>query len=170
MDRYLFPAIIEPGERKGYCVTFPDLPGCITEGDTLEETLYMAKEALELHLYSMEEECDPIPKSTAPEKVKVPKGGFVTIIEAWMDLIRDQVANKAVKKTLTIPKWLNDLAEREKINFSHVLQHALKRRLNVFVVAGSTPELEMIAKIAKDPVSVELVKKDHSSKKQKERA
>lgn len=103
MDKYLFPAIFEPGEVKGYCVTFPDLPGCITEGDTLEEALHMAKDALELHLYGMEEDGDYIPDPTPPEKVKAPEGGFVTIIEAWMPLIRDEMANKAVKKPLPSP-------------------------------------------------------------------
>lgn len=58
MDRCIFPAIFEPGEKKGYTVSFPDLPGCITEGDTMEEALHMAKEALELHLYGMEEDGD----------------------------------------------------------------------------------------------------------------
>jgi len=131
MDKYLFPAIFEPGEVKGYCVTFPDLPGCITEGDTLEEALHMAKDALELHLYGMEEDGDCIPDPTPPEKVKAPEGGFVTIIEVWMPLIRDEMANKAVKKTLTIPKWLNDLAEKKQVNFSHFLQVSLKKHLGI---------------------------------------
>lgn len=131
MDKYLFPAVFEPGENKGYCVTFPDLPGCITEGDTLEEALRMAKEALELHIYGMEEDGDDIPQPTPPEKIQDPGDGFVTVIEAWMDLVRDEMANKAVKKTLTIPKWLNDLAEKSQINFSHILQVALKTRLGI---------------------------------------
>ncbi|MGC8605849.1 MAG: type II toxin-antitoxin system HicB family antitoxin [Desulfomonilaceae bacterium] len=131
MDRYIFPAIFETGEKKGYCVTFPDLPGCITEGDSLEEALHMAKEALELHLYGMEEDGDEIPSSTPPEKIGVPKNGFVTIIEAWMPLIRDKIAKKAVKKTVTLPKWLNDLAEERNVNFSQLLQTAIKERLNI---------------------------------------
>ena len=131
MDKYFYPAVFESGELKGYCVTFPDLPGCITEGDTLEEALSMAREALELHLYGMEEDGDSIPQPTPPEQVDVSSGGFVTVVEAWMDLVRDEMANKAVKKTLTIPKWLNDLAERSQLNFSHILQVALKNRLGI---------------------------------------
>lgn len=131
MDKYIFPAIFEPGEKKGYCITFHDLPGCITEGDTLEEALYMAKDALELHLYSMEEDGDKIPSPTLPENIQVPAGGFITLVEAWMPLIRDEMANKAIKKTLTIPKWLNDLAEKKKVNFSHILQVGLKRHLGI---------------------------------------
>ena len=82
MDKYIFPAIFEPGEEKGYCITFPDLPGCITEGDTLEEAFSMAKEALELHLYSMEEDGDAIPSPTEPSKIKINKNSFITLVEA----------------------------------------------------------------------------------------
>jgi len=131
VDKYIFPAIFEPGEKKGYCVTFPDLPGCITAGDTLEEALFMAKDALELHLYGMEEDGDLVPEPTPPEKVEVPEGGFLTLVEVWMPLIRDEMANKAIKKTLTIPKWLNDLAEKKKVNFSHILQVSLKKHLGI---------------------------------------
>ena len=56
MDRYIFPAIFEPGEQHGYCITFPDLPGIVTSGETVEESLSAAKEALELHLYGLEED------------------------------------------------------------------------------------------------------------------
>lgn len=130
-DKYIFPAVFDPEEEGSYCITFPDLPGCITTGDTLEEALYMAKDALELHLYGMEADGEPIPNPTPPEKIKVPKGGFVSLIQVWMPPIRDEMANKAVKKTLTIPKWLNDIAESEKVNFSHLLQTALKEYLGL---------------------------------------
>ena len=131
MDRYIFPAIFELGERKGYTVYFPDLPGCITEGDDIEEALHMAKEALELHLYSMEEDEDNIPEPTLPEKINVPGKSFVSLIEVWMPLVRDEMEKRAVKKTLTVPKWLNDIAEKNKVNFSHVLQTALKEHLGI---------------------------------------
>ena len=131
MDRYIFPAIFEPGERKGYTVNFPDLPGCITEGDTMEEALHMAKEALELHLYGMEEDGDEIPDPTRPEELNVPEKSFVSLVEVWMPIIRDEMENKAVKKTLTIPKWLNDVAEKNNVNFSQVLQSALKEYLGI---------------------------------------
>lgn len=131
MDRYIFPAIFEPGEKKGYTVSFPDLPGCITEGDTMEEALHMAKEALELHLYGMEEDEDEIPNPSQPEELKVPEKSFVSLVEVWMRVIRDKMENKAVKKTLTIPKWLNDVAEKNNVNFSQVLQSALKEYLGI---------------------------------------
>lgn len=131
MDRYIFPAIFEPGEKKGYTVSFPDLPGCITEGDTMEEALHMAKEALELHLYGMEEDEDEIPNPSRPEELEVPEKSFISLVEVWMPVIRDEMENKAIKKTLTIPKWLNDVAEKNNVNFSQVLQSALKEYLGI---------------------------------------
>ena len=91
----------------------------------------MAKEALELHLYGMEEEGYSLPTPTPPEKLTLPTGAFVTVVEAWMNLIRDEMTNKAIKKTLTLPKWLNDVAEQNKVNFSHILQSALKEYLGI---------------------------------------
>ena len=131
MDRYIFPAIFEPGAKKGYTVNFPDLPGCITEGDNMEEALHMAKEALELHLYGLEDDGDAIPEPTCPENINIPVKSFLSLIEVWMPVIRDEMENKAVKKTLTIPKWLNDIAEKNRVNFSQILQSALKEYLGV---------------------------------------
>jgi len=131
MDRYIFPAIFESDGNGGYTVTFPDLPGCITEGDTLDEALYMAKDALELYIYNLEEDNEIIPDPTAPEKIKVPEGAFVNLIEVYMPPVRDEMANKSVNKTVTIPRWLNEAAEKANINFSQVLQYALKEQLKI---------------------------------------
>ncbi len=130
MDRYIYPAIFKHDEG-GYTITFPDLPGCITCGETLEEAYLMAKDAIELHLYGMEQDNDEIPKPSLPETIKVEQDSFISLVEAYMPLIRDEMVNKAVKKTLTIPKWLNDLGEERKVNFSQLLQNALKENLGV---------------------------------------
>jgi len=131
MDKYIFPALFEKGDVKGYTVSFPDMPGCITEGDDIGESLRMAKEALELFIYDMEEEGKQIPKPRAPNKIIVPENAFLSIIEVWMPVVRDEMANKAVKKTLTIPKWLNDVALEKNVNFSQVLQTSLKEYLGL---------------------------------------
>lgn len=132
MERYVFPAIFDPDSSgRGFTVTFPDLPGCITEADSLEEAFQMAKEALALHIWSNEDDGEPIPTPASPLSVSIPPGGFVSLIEAWMPPIRDRMANKAVNKMLTLPKWLNDLAEANNVNFSRILQNALKDHLGV---------------------------------------
>ena len=130
IERYVYPAIFDYAED-GISVEFPDLPGCLTCGSTDEEAFLMAKEALGLHLWGMERDGDDIPDPTPVQSVSRESNQSVMLIEVWMPLIREAMANRAVKKTLTIPKWLNDAAEEQHINFSQVLQRALKDRLGV---------------------------------------
>ncbi|RIV20246.1 type II toxin-antitoxin system HicB family antitoxin [Alicyclobacillaceae bacterium I2511] len=133
MNKYVFPAVFDPAEKgeSGYTVTFPDLPGCITEGDTIEEALANAREAMELWLWDTEQHGELIPVPSDPKNIQLKKGKFVMLVIAWMDLIRDEMANKSIKKTLTLPKWLNDAAEKQQLNFSQLLQFALKERLGI---------------------------------------
>lgn len=133
MAKYLFPAIFNPGDdgSDGYTVTFPDLPGCITEGSDLQEAMIMARDALSGFLYGMEEDGEPIPTPSPPASVRVSDDAFIVLVEAWTDIVREEAENKAVKKTLTIPKWLNDAAEKEGVNFSQLLSHAIKERLGI---------------------------------------
>ena len=129
-DRYIYPAIFTYAED-GISVEFPDLPGCFTCGDTDAEALRMAKEAMALHLYGMERDGEPIPEPTRVGRIEVGPNQALVLVEAWMPPFRDEVEQRAVKKTLTIPKWLNDLAEERGVNFSHILQAALKNYLGV---------------------------------------
>lgn len=129
-DRYVFPATFEYDED-GISVEFPDLPGALTSGNTDEEALYMARDCLALHLYGMEDDGDPIPEPTPVSKIQQMPKKVVVLIEVWMPPFRDKMADRAVKKTLTIPKWLDDLAAESKVNYSHVLQDALKNYLGV---------------------------------------
>jgi predicted RNase H-like HicB family nuclease len=129
-DRYVYPAIFDYADD-GISIEFPDLPGCLPCAQDTEEALKNAKEALSLHLYGMERDKDMIPEPTSVNKLKAKKNQVVVLVEVWMPTIRDAIENRAVKKTLTIPKWLNDLAEENRINFSHVLQDALKNQLGV---------------------------------------
>ncbi|MCX7904118.1 MAG: type II toxin-antitoxin system HicB family antitoxin [Caloramator sp.] len=129
-DLYVFPAIFDIDDD-GISVEFPDLPGCFTCGDTIDEAYKNAKEALELHLYGMEKDNAPIPEPTPLDKIKIQKKQSIMLIEAWMPLVRSEMENRAIKKTLTIPKWLNDIAEQKKVNFSQVLQRALKEELGI---------------------------------------
>jgi predicted RNase H-like HicB family nuclease len=131
MDKYIYPAIFDPGDEHGFCITFPDLPGIVTSGETIAESYHMAKDALELHIYGMEEDGEEIPEPTSPNKITAPEGGFVSLVEVWMPPIRDEMANRSVKKTLTIPKWLSDIAEEKQVNYSHILQESLKKHLGV---------------------------------------
>ena len=131
MHTYLYPAYFRRVPSGGYSVDFPDLPGCISAGDTLEEALAMAREALSLHLFGMDEDGEAIPSASDPSALPAEHDAFVSPVEGRPDMARDEVRNRSVKKTLTIPYWLNEAAERNKINFSQVLQDALKERVGV---------------------------------------
>jgi predicted RNase H-like HicB family nuclease len=129
-DKYIYPAILMYADD-GISIEFPDLPGCLPCASSTEEALKNAKEALELHLYRMEEDGDEIPKPTDIKEIKLEKNQVVILVEVWMALVRDEIENKSINKNLTIPKWLNDLAEKNHVNFSQVLQVALKEYLGI---------------------------------------
>ena len=127
-NKYIYPAIFDFDED-GITVTFPDLPGCITCGDTQEDALKNAKEVLELYMYSLEEDNETIPQPSNILDLEVENTQVVVLVDIWMVPVRDEMKNKCVKKTLTIPKWLNDLAIENNVNFSSILQSALKEYL-----------------------------------------
>ena len=127
-NKYIYPAIFDFDED-GITVTFPDLPGCITCGDTQEDALKNAKEVLELYMYSLEEDNETIPQPSNILDLEVENTQVVVLVDIWMVPVRDEMKNKCIKKTLTIPKWLNDLAIDNNVNFSAILQSALKEYL-----------------------------------------
>jgi predicted RNase H-like HicB family nuclease len=129
--KYLYPAFFRRLTSGGYSVDFPDLPGCISAGDTLAEALSMAREALSLHLFGMLEDGETLPVASDPSSVPPEQGAFISPVEGRPEMVRDEIKNRSVKKTLTIPYWLNEEAEKENINFSQVLQEALKERIEV---------------------------------------
>lgn len=117
------------GKIEHLTVTFPDLPGCIIYGETQEDALKNAKEALELYMYSLEEDNETIPQPSNILDLEVENTQVIVLIDIWMVPVRDEMKNKCIKKTLTIPKWLNDLAIENNVNFSAILQSALKEYL-----------------------------------------
>ena len=127
--KYTFSARFEPEADGSYSVSFPDLDGCFTQGTTYESAYANAVDALSLHLYGMEEDGESIPSSSVP----VPSSDALNVmVTAWMPPFRDAMRNQSVKKTLTIPAWLNAEAERRNVNFSRLLQSALKDYLRQY--------------------------------------
>lgn len=129
-DNYIYPAVFDYAED-GISIEFPDLPGCLPCADTVEEAVKNAKEALMLHLYGMEEDNEAIPEPTPINKIAAEKNQAIILVDVFMPPFREKQHTKFVKKTLSIPSWLNAEAEHCGINFSAVLQEALKERLNV---------------------------------------
>ncbi len=131
MAKYVYPAIFHEEESGGYSVSFPDVSGCYTQGGTLAEAVEMAEDALNIMLYTYEEENIPIAPPTDIRSLQLGDNELATLIAADTLEYRRYFDNKSVKKTLTIPNWLNTMSEREHINFSAVLQEALMERLHL---------------------------------------
>ena len=123
----VFPAIFT-FENGNYTVDFIDLKGCTTFGDSIQKAYEMAQEAMGLYLDNMINYPEP---TLDISQIKLDKNQFISYISINMDEYRKKYNNKSIKKTLTIPEWLNYLAEKNNINFSQVLQEALKDKLNI---------------------------------------
>ncbi|MCL2356624.1 MAG: type II toxin-antitoxin system HicB family antitoxin [Defluviitaleaceae bacterium] len=126
--KYVYPAIFTPLEN-GYDVYLPDLPHCRTCGDTLVHAIEMAEDAAAMWLWDAENNKEPIPEASATLPHEQPQ--FVSMVVADTDAYRRQMDKRAVKKTLSIPAWLNYQAEAAHVNFSSILQDALKTHLQL---------------------------------------
>lgn len=133
MAKYVYPAIFTPEDGGGYSIRFPDIKNCFTDADDLTTVMQNANDVLCLMLYEMEQAGNTIPAaSTVPTvQEQTEDGEFVSLIACDTIEYRKFHDNRSVKKTLSIPSWLNDMAERAGINFSGTLQEALKKELNI---------------------------------------
>ena len=131
MAKYVYPAIFTLEDDGGYSISFPDLENCFTCGDSLQDGLEMAADALALVLYGYEKDSKPIPSPSRPSDLVLNGGDFVNYVACDTMMYRKMYNNKAVKKTLTIPEWLNESATAMGLNFSQVLQEALMERIDI---------------------------------------
>ena len=129
--KYIYPAIFKSEPDGGYLVEFPDLPECYTDGDSLEDALYNAEDALALMMWTLEEKKAPIPKATNPADVSFPTGAIVSLVKADTLPVRKMNDNRAVRKNVTIPGWLDTIARENNINFSQLLQNAIIRECGI---------------------------------------
>ena len=113
-DTYIYPAIFHLEDDNSYWVEFPDFPMANTQGEDLEDALYMAKDCLAGYISCMEEEEQKIPKATIPYTKELDKNSFVQLIEAYLPPYRDEYYNKMERKNVTIPRWLNQIAKEKK--------------------------------------------------------
>ena len=129
--KYAYTAIFTPEESGLISVDFPDFQGCSTTGDDISDAIFMAQDALCLTLYDMEQDKVLIPNATKPQDIKIKNKQFTTMIAVDTEKYRRFYENRAIKKTLTIPMWLNERAESANVNFSATLQKALKEELHI---------------------------------------
>ena len=126
MRNIFYPVVFHP-EEVGYSISVPDIEGCFTQGDTIDETLEMIQDAIGLML----EDCEEIPSPSDPREIKTDGKDFVVVVPFDMVAYNRRHDTRSVKKTLSIPSWLNEAAETAHLNFSSVLQEALKAKLNI---------------------------------------
>lgn len=130
MEKLFYPAIFHEAEEGGFWVSFPDLPECLTEGDDMKQAYEMAVDALGISLTSRKAEGELIPKPTEINKVDA-EDGILAVVEFDMMEYQKKHNSRAIKKTLSIPEWLNEEAVARGVNFSQVLQEALMLKLNI---------------------------------------
>lgn len=129
MTKLFYPALFHKAEEGGFWVSFPDIPECLTQGDDMTHAYEMAVDALGLALTCREKEQQPIPAVSDPTAITPEPGSFLVVIEFDMLAYKKRTNSRAVKKTLSIPEWLNEAATAMGINFSQVLQEALLAKI-----------------------------------------
>lgn len=129
--KYAYPAIFTKEEGDTYSVLFSDLDGCYTCGENLEDAIEMAEDVLAFTLYRYEKDGRPIPAPSDRNDIVHEECEFINYIACDTLEYQKRNNNKAVKKTLTIPQWLNEEATARGVNFSQVLQDGLKARLGL---------------------------------------
>ena len=131
MKKLFYPAIFHIADEGGFWITFPDIPECMTQGDSMQEAYEMAVDALGLALTSREQEKSKIPMPSDLTAIHVGADEYCVIVEFDMLAYKKRTNSKAIKKTLSIPEWLNEEATALGINFSQVLQEALVQKIGI---------------------------------------
>lgn len=125
MAEYVYPAVFHSNNDGSFTITYPDLPGCISEGKSLGNAMYMAQSALTQWIEYLTDKKQPIPSASNFESIETTQGEFVNLIRA------DVKDSMAVKRTVSIPKCMDDKVIESGLSLSRVLQDALKEKLNV---------------------------------------
>jgi len=129
--KYAYTAIFTQEANGMVCVEFPDFNGCSTSGYDVADAIYMAQDVLCLTLYDIEQDKTEIPPASNPQDIQITDRQFTSVIAVDTDKYRRYYEKKSIKKTLTIPMWLNERAEEANVNFSAILQAALKQELHI---------------------------------------
>ena len=129
-NKLFYPALFHKAEEGGFWVSFPDIPECLTEGDNMDLAYEMAFDALGLAISDRLQNNKILPTPSFLEDIEVDSDSFLAIIEFDKLAYNKKHNSKAVKKTLSIPEWLNEEAMALGVNFSQVLQEALMQKIS----------------------------------------
>ncbi len=128
--KLLYPAIFSKlEEQDGYCVVFPDLKGCVSQGNSLINAIEMGTDAASGWILDELESGETIPKASATKDVICNDDEFINLLVLDIDSYAEKYGEKAVRKNCTIPAWLNTIAEQQNVNFSSILQESLQAKL-----------------------------------------
>lgn len=128
-NKLFYPALFHQAEEGGFWVSFPDFPECLTDGDNMGDAYEMAFDALGLAISDKLQNNEKLPTPSSFENISVDPGSFLVVIEFDKLAYNKKHNSKAVKKTLSIPEWLNEEALALGVNFSQVLQEALIQKI-----------------------------------------
>jgi predicted RNase H-like HicB family nuclease len=129
MKKFVYPAIFEKEEDGGFSVYFPDIDGAVTCGDNLEDAVYMAEDCLGIWIYDYKQDKKPLPKPSDIKAIKYSANQFVTLVALdYNDYVR-RTETAPIRKTVYLPRALNDQADALGINFSQVLRNALEKQI-----------------------------------------
>lgn len=128
-ERYCYPAVFTYEDGQEIAVVFPDLE-LATSGKDDADALLSARDALGERLELMEEDGEPIPSPSRIADIQVDSNERVCLVDVYMPSIRMAGESRAVKRTVTLPAWMNAKAMELGINFSQVLQESLKARIS----------------------------------------
>lgn len=130
--KYYYPAIFHKAEpdEEGFWIEFPDIDGAFTEGDNMDDAYKMAEDCLGLMLSYYKDEGKSIPRPSSPDMIDLKDSDILVLVSIDLVQYEKKLKSRSVKKTLSIPEWLNEEAIRKEINFSQTLQDALIEKLN----------------------------------------
>lgn len=125
MAEFVYPAVFHANDDGSYTVTFPDLPGCISEGMSVGNAMVMAQSALSQWIEYLTDKKENIPQASELKSVTAKDDEFVNLIRA------DVKDGRAVRRTVSIPKWMDERVSEAGLSLSRVLQDALMERLEI---------------------------------------
>lgn len=129
-QNYIYPIIVKKEEDE-ILVSFPDFPDQMTDAETMEDAVESAQNVIALEIIDKLDQNKKIPEATALEDIVLEEGEQVIYVQVWLPYYRQTVKEIYVKKTLTIPQWLDIMAKEKEINFSAVLVKGLKKELGM---------------------------------------
>jgi predicted RNase H-like HicB family nuclease len=127
---FVYPVIFSREEDGSFCVYAPDIPGCVTEASDYADGVTKIRDGICGMLYAMERGGLSVPKPSDPGGVRLEPGDVVALVDAPLEDYKRRVGNRAVRRTISIPEWMDDLVSRSGISLSQVMQDALRQTLN----------------------------------------